>query len=333
MSEAGTAAGTTGRRNLVPPNWSLPPSVRRHVRDYAVVGCLVSLAVVLSVSSDSFLTSENLLNLLNGNVVLGLTALGATLVIIAGGFDLSNGAVYALCGVISAWLAIRVDPLIGLFCGVLAGVAVGSLNGALISWLNLNAFLATLATGLMFGGFALYITDGFLVDVTPYSAFTTLGEDEILGLPVPVVILIAATFATALILGRTRFGRHVYAVGGNPEAARLSGISATRIRIGVFAASGLLAALAGVIDVAKSGTGQASAGGTIPLDAISAVVIGGTSIMGGRGSVWRTVIGVLLLALIHNGFNLLNVAPYFQNLLTGLIIIVAIAANAAAGQK
>jgi ribose transport system permease protein len=313
--------------------WSAVLVVRRRARDYAVLGCLVALAVALSVGSDSFLTSENLINLLNGNVVLGLTALGATLVVIAGGFDLSNGALYALSGVISAWVAVRVDPVLGLLCGVLAGVVLGAANGALISTLNLNSFLATLATGLMFGGFALYITDGFLVDVTRFGVFTTLGETEVLGLPLPVVILLAATLVTGFVLQVTHFGRHVYAVGGNAEAARLSGISAARVRIGVFAASGLLAAMAGVIDVAKTGTGQASAGGTIPLDAISAVVIGGTSIMGGRGSVWRTVIGVLLLALIHNGFNLLNVAPYFQNVLTGLIIIVAIAANAAAGQK
>lgn len=306
------------------------------IRDYGIVFAFVTLFVVLAVTTPNFFSGQNLLNVLNQNAFIGIAACGATIVIIGGGFDLSQGAVYALSGAVAAWMAINVDPVIGITAGVLAGAMLGAFNGFLVSVVGIHSFLATLAAGLMFGGLAISVTGGFLVDASDSSTFVWLGREELIpSIPNPVLLFLLVVVVFGFLLARTKYGRYVYAVGGNPEAARLSGIRVGWVAAGTFVLSGLTASLAGLVEVSRSGTGQADPGGadTLALNAIAAAVIGGTSIRGGQGAIWRTVLGVLLLALITNAFNILNIEPQYQAILTGAIIVVAVALNSIAARR
>lgn len=302
-------------------------------RDYGIVVSFVVLFIVLSATTPNFLTKTNLLNILDQNAALGIIACGTTLVIIAGGFDLSVGAIFAASGVVAAWMAVHADPIAGLVLGFLLGGALGVFNGFLVSVVKVNSFLATLASALMMGGVALAVTGGFLIDASDSSVFTTLGRDTVGTVAYPVIVFVVVALVLGFVLSRTRFGRYVFAIGGNQEAARLSGVRVGLIRASTFVIGGLAAGLAGIIESSRAGTGQADVGGTLALDAIAAVVIGGTSILGGAGAMWRTVLGVLLLALIRNGFNILNIAPELQAIYTGAIIVVAVAMNSLAGRR
>lgn len=295
--------------------------------DFGVVLTFIALFVALSVVSPAFLTTRNLVNILDQSASVGIIACAATLVIIAGGFDLSAGAIFALAGVVAARIAVVSQPWIGMLAGLLIGLALGVLNGALISGFRINPFVATLSTGMMIRGLAVVITSGFLVTVAD-PAYTIIGRGSALGVKYSVWIFAVFILACWFILARTKLGRHIYAVGGNPEAARLSGIRVGVIQTITFAISGFGAGLAGLIASSRVSTGQADAGALIELTAIAAVVIGGTSIAGGEGAIWRTVIGVLLLALIGNGFNMLSVEPFYQDIVKGAIIVVSVSADA-----
>jgi ribose transport system permease protein len=298
------------------------------VRDYGIVMSFVALFVTLTVTSDVFLTQRNLLNVLDQSAAVGLMACGGTLVIIAGGFDLSVGAIFAITGVIAASMAKYVDPGFALVLGMLAGLVLGAVNGLLVTVGRVNPFMATLASSIIIRGIALVITGGFLVSVTNRS-FSTLGRGvAVLDVKWSIVIWLVFALACGFLLARTTFGRHVYAAGGNADAARLSGISVGVIRTITYAVSGMSAGLAGVIVTSRVSSSQADAGTGIELSVIAAIVIGGTSIMGGEGAIWRSVLGVLLLALIGNGFNLLGVNPIYQQILQGAIILMAVAVDA-----
>ncbi|MGH2945021.1 MAG: ABC transporter permease [Solirubrobacteraceae bacterium] len=291
---------------------------------------------MLSATTPNFLTVENLLNVLDQNAFVGIAACGATLVIIGGGFDLSVGAIYALAGAVAAWVTVEADPLLGLLAGATIGPVLGVLNGALVAGVGIHSFLATLATALAFSGLAVAVTDGFLIDASDSTTFVWLGREELVPeIPNPVLLFALVAASLGLLLSRTRLGRYIYAVGGNIEAARLSGVRVGLVTASTFLISGFAAAVAGLVEVSKSGTGQASPGGTttLPLDAIAAVVIGGTSIKGGQGAVWRTVLGVLLLALITNAFNILNVEPQYRDIFSAAIIIAAVAVNSVAARR
>lgn len=306
------------------------------MRDYGIVVAFVVLFVVLSITTPNFLTSQNLLNVLNQNAFVGIAACGATLVIIAGGFDLSNGSIYALSGAVAAWVTVHHDPLLGLLAGALVGPGLGVLNGLLITGIGIHSFLATLASALAISGLAVAVTGGFLIDASTSNTFLWIGREELIpGWPNPVVLFAIVAIVLGYTLARTRFGRYVYAVGGNIEAARLSGIRTARIIVATFVISGLTASIAGLVQVSKSGTGQALPGGatSLPLDTIAAVVIGGTSIKGGEGAIWRTVLGVLLLALINNAFNILSLEPQYRDIFTGAIIVGAVALNSLATRR
>jgi ribose transport system permease protein len=318
MSETGTA-----RPSLRRP---LPTveSLYGLVRDYGIVFAVLALFVVLSFSSEAFLTKTNLLNILSQNAPLGIIACGATLVIVAGGFDLSVAAIAAVCGVIAAWTANHVSPEAGLAAGMAAGLLFGAFNGFLVAGLGINAFIATIASALVFTGIAELITGGELILVEA-SSFSRLGLGEVGSIHYSVLIFAGFVAAFWFLLARTALGAGVYAVGGNSTAARLSGIRVAAVRIATFMLSGLTAAVAGVLIASRVSTGQSDAGAGLELQAIAAVVIGGTSIMGGEGAVWRTVLGVMLLALIVNGFNILNVDPVWQGITEGAIILAAVA--------
>lgn len=302
-------------------------TVLHFLQNYAVLIMIVALTIALSLMSDSFFTVRNLLNILNQNAPLAIMASAMTLVIIAGGFDLSVGAIFAMGAVCSAWIALHVDPYIGLLMAPVIGLLLGTTNGLVITTLKVHSFLATIATSLIFKGIAIVISDGRLIPVR-MAEFTWLGRDKIAGVFIAVWVMVIFALLLTFLLNRTVFGRKVFSVGGNEEAAILSGIRTNRIKIATFALAGLAAGLASAIQVSRISMGQASAGTGMELQAIAAVILGGTSIYGGVGAVWRSIAGVLLLALINNGFNILNADPFYRDLTTGLVILAAIGISA-----
>lgn len=299
---------------------------------FAVLIMIVILLVTLTLLSDSFLTTRNLLNILNQNAPLAIMASAMTFVIIGGGFDLSVGAIFAVGAVCSAWVALHVDPLLGLMLAPVIGMLFGAMNGLVITFLNVHSFLATIATSLIFRGIAVVISDGRLIPVR-MDAFTWLGRGKIGGVFIAVWVMVLFAVALTFILTRTTLGRKILSVGGNEQAAILSGIRTKRIKIATFAIAGLAAGLASAISVSRISMGQASAGTGMELQAIAAVILGGTSIYGGIGAVWRSIAGVLLLALINNGFNILNADPFYRDLTTGLIILAAIGISASGNRR
>ena len=283
------------------------------------------------------MTLRNQLNILDQAHQIGLLAVAVTVVIIAGGFDLSMGAIFAMSGVIAAMVARdlgqiegleQAAPAIGWIAGILAGTLIGLLNGVLVTVFRINTFVATLASGIVIRGLALVITQAEQVRVAD-RAFQELARGEILGIRNTVFIWIGFALILTFVLVKTRFGRYVFASGDNPDAATLSGINVNLIRTITFGISGFAAGLAGVISASKFLRAANDGGQGIELIAIAAVVIGGTSIMGGEGAIWRTVLGVLLLRLIENGFNLINVDTFYQDIFQGLIILFAVALDAA----
>jgi ribose transport system permease protein len=297
------------------------------LRDYAIVFTFAALFITLTFESSSFLTKTNLLNVLDQSSALGIIACGGTVVFIAGGFDLSVGAVFGMCGVVAAMLEPHLGPGAALFVGVLTGFGIGVANGLLVTVGRINSFMATIGSSFVIAGFAVLLTGGFLITVTN-EAYAILGRDEFLGIKYSIWLWAGFALILTLMLEGTTFGRYIFASGGNPEAARLSGIRVNVIRTAAFAISGLSAALGGVLVSSRVQTGQADAGSQIVLTVIAAIVIGGTSIFGGEGAIWRSVLGILLLTLIGNGFNLLNVNPIYQQILQGMIILFAVGLDA-----
>jgi len=297
-------------------------------RNYATVILVVVLCVVMSFASPVFLSSTNLINIVNQNVPLSLIAIAGTFVIISGAFDLSTASIFAVASVIAAWLAVKTgNPALGLMSAPLVGLVLGVANGLAVTLLRVHSFLATLATSLVYGAIAVLVTGGSLIVVSA-SSFTTLGRGRWFGIFIAIYVFVFFLALMWFLLNGTTFGRHVFAVGGNPEAAQLSGIRVARTRIIVFALSGVASGSAAAIGVSLVGSGQPQAGTGLALSAIAAVILGGTSIYGGRGAVWRSVTGVLLIALIGNGFDLLNFNPQIQNLVEGVIILAAVGLSA-----
>jgi ribose transport system permease protein len=291
---------------------------------YAIVAVALALFVSLSLLSGSFLTSRNLLNIANQSAPLALIAAALTLVVIGGDFDLSSGAVFGLTGILSAWTAGHMGPAAAIIVGPLAGLLLGMVNGAVITGFNIHSFLATLATSMVFRGLAELITGGALIPVR-MAGFAWLGRGRIGMVHVAAIVLAVASGVLMFLLNRTTFGRRVFAVGGNEQAAILSGIRTRRVKIAIFAIAGSAAGLAGVIGVSRISIGQPQAGAGLEFSALAAVILGGTSIYGGRGAIWRSLVGVFVLALIGNGFNILNINPFYKDLTTGLIIVAAVA--------
>lgn len=295
--------------------------------DYGIIFAFIAVFVTLSILAPAFFSVRNMLNVLDQASQVGLVALGATMTIIGGGFDLSTGAIFALSGAVAAFVARLGYPELGLVVGMVVGLTLGFVNGGLISSLRINSFVATLGSGLIFRGLAFVLTAGLLIQIED-DRFAFLGRGRFLQAKIPVYFFAAFALFTWFLLSRTAFGRYVYAIGGNAEAARLSGVRVGLVRTLTFAISGLSGGIAGVIGASRITTGQANVGTGIELSAIAAVVIGGTSIMGGEGAVWRTLFGVLLLQLISNGMNILNVPPFYQLIVEGGVIMFAVALDA-----
>ena len=282
--------------------------------------------ITLTLLSDNFFTSRNLANILDQWAALGLLAVGETICIIAGVFDLSVGAIVSVSGVVACKVALSTSPAMGLAAGALTGLGLGIANGIVIHLTRINSFIGTLATSIVFAGVAILVTGGNIVTVID-ETFGVVGQQKALGVKYTGWTLIGFTILAALLLSRSIFGRYVYAVGGNAEAARLSGIRVDLIRGACFALSGLAAGIAGMLLASRTQSAQANLGAGMELTAISAAVVGGTSIFGGDGAVWRGFLGVMLLAIIGNGFNLLDVDTTYQQIVYGGLILVAVAAD------
>lgn len=318
--ESRTTAGATDAPRYAPG----PARSVRQLRDYGIVIAFLALFVGLSIGSPVFLTERNLLNLAEQYSQVGIIACGVTLVIIAGGFDLSAGAIYAFAGVVAAKVGLSAGAVPGLAAGVLAGGALGAVNGLALALFRVNSFIGTLASSYVFRGAATVITGGFLVRLSDDN-FRALGTDDLFGVSYAIIVFVVVALLCGFTLQRTRFGRYLFAVGGNREAARLSGIRVRWIQGAVFTISGLCAGLAGTLSASQLSSGRADAGAGLELTAIAAVVIGGTSINGGEGAIWRTILGVFFIAILGNGFNVLGIDAFYQLIAQGLIIFGCVA--------
>ena len=286
----------------------------------------VILFVVLSIASSPFLHTANLINILDQQASYLDIAAAGTLVLVAGGIDLSVGATYGLTTVIAGELALHGQPVLAIVLAVGAGLVVGLVNGLIVTVLKINPLIAPLATSFVIAGAALKVTSGNLVVLSATSSFFKFANTQFLTIPSAVWMSAVFVAVLALLLARTTFGRHVVAAGGNAEAARLAGVRVNLIRVVTFVISGGAAGLGGVIDTSRLLSAQAGSGGSqLAFTVLAGIVVGGTSIAGGEGSVVRTAIGVLFIALIGNGFNLLGVDPLYQQIVLGLLLIAAVA--------
>ena len=293
-----------------------------------IIVAFLVLCVFLSVfpkTSGSFFTRQNIFNVLRQISTNLFLACGMTMVIILGGIDLYVGSIIALSGCISAGCVARYNlPLpIALLMGLLVGLLVGMFNGAVISKTTIPAFIVTLATMNIAKGLAYVYTGGSPVRVVT-KEWQFLGAGYVGIFPTPVVILVIVLIITAIIMNKTKMGRHMYAVGGNQQAAEFSGIKVEKVKFFVHAFSGLMAGLAGIVLASRMYSGQPTAGDGAEMDAIAAVVVGGTSMAGGSGKIGGTIIGGLIIGVLNNGLNLLNVNSFWQYVVKGVVILLAV---------
>lgn len=298
--------------------------MRRVLLDNGALSALVVLVVAMSLLSGDFLTTQNLLNVGVQAAVTAILAFGVTFVIVSAGIDLSVGSVAALSATVLAWSATSagVPVVLAVVLAIVTGIACGFVNGALVSYGKLPPFIATLAMLSIARGLSLVISQGSPIAFP--DSVSVLGDTLGGWLPVPVLVMIAMGLITALILGRTFIGRSMYAIGGNEEAARLSGLRVKRQKIVIYALSGLFAAVAGIVLASRLVSAQPQAAQGYELDAIAAVVIGGASLAGGVGKASGTLIGALILAVLRNGLNLLSVSAFWQQVVIGVVIALAV---------
>ncbi|MFC3210085.1 ribose ABC transporter permease [Planomicrobium okeanokoites] len=287
---------------------------------------LILIIVIITLLNPGFLSLNNILNVLRQVSINALIAFGMTFVILTGGIDLSVGSILALTGAVTAgMMASGVDPILAMFVGLLLGALLGAFNGVIIAKGKVAPFIATLATMTIYRGITLVYTEGRPVSgIGDGGAFQMLGRGYFLGIPIPVVTMIISFLILYFILKKTTFGRRVYAVGGNEEASILSGINADRIKIYVYSLIGFLSAFAALILTSRLNSAQPTAGQMFELDAIAAVVLGGTSLTGGRGWIVGTLIGALIIGVLNNGLNLIGVSSFFQQVVKGAVILLAV---------
>ncbi|TDV60322.1 monosaccharide ABC transporter membrane protein (CUT2 family) [Pseudomonas sp. LP_7_YM] len=290
---------------------------------YPFVGLLL-VTVFMIFASDKFLTGANLENIARQVSINAIIAVGMTCVILTGGIDLSVGPVMALSGTLTTGLMVAGVPApIAILIGLLVGVGFGVGNGVFVAYLKMPPIIVTLATMGIARGLGLMYTDGYPIAGMP-EWFAWFGRGTLFGIQVPILIMLLTYFVAWVLLQHTRIGRYVYAIGGNEEAVRLSGVRASRFKLLVYSISGLTAAIAGLVLSSRLMSGQPNAGIGFELDAIAAVVLGGASIAGGRGVIIGTLVGALLLGVLNNGLNMLGVSPYVQSVIKGAIILLAI---------
>ncbi|NTE88316.1 ABC transporter permease [Agrobacterium rubi] len=319
--------------NKTTSGWFSSDRRRLIIQEYGIFLAFLLLSVILSFSNQYFLTSGNISNILLQTSINGVLAIGMTFVILTRGIDLSVGSVVALAGIVSGSLATTsatagvfgapYPPYVAMIAGILVGLACGTIVGIIVSRFAVPAFVATLGMLSAARGMTLIYGGGKPVPgLTP--AFRWIGTGDVFGIPMPVVILACVFIVSWWVLNRTRFGRYIYAVGGNPHAAKTSGINVNRIRFVVYTISGALSGLAGMMLSARTGSALPQAGVAYELDAIAAVVIGGTSLSGGVGRVTGTLIGALIIGVMNNGLDLLGIQSYYQQVIKGALIVGAV---------
>ncbi|CAM4494562.1 ribose ABC transporter permease [Paenibacillus phoenicis] len=291
------------------------------------IGPLIGLALImiaLSIFADNFLTVNNLLNVLRQVSINALIAFGMTFVILTGGIDLSVGSIFALSSALTAGLmAGGMNTWLAVAVGIASGAAMGAVNGLIVAKGRLAPFIVTLATMTIYRGLTLVYTDG--KPITGLNKdFALLGKGYFLQIPTPIIWMVLAFAVVYIILKHTTFGRRVYAVGSNEEATWLSGISTSKVKLLVYSISGLLASISGLILTSRLNSAQPTAGVSYELDAIAAVVLGGTSLSGGKGWIVGTLIGAVIIGVLNNGLNLLNVSSFYQQVVKGAVILIAV---------
>lgn len=287
---------------------------------------LILLVIIISALNSAFLEPSNLFNLLRQVSINGLIAFGMTFVILTGGIDLSVGSTLALSSAMIAILMVSgVDSIVALLIGCIFGAILGAVNGILITLGKMAPFIATLATMTVFRGLTLVITDGNpITNLNGNYAFQLFGRGYFLGIPVPAVTMFITFIILYIILHKTVFGRQTYAMGGNEKAAFISGIKVNKLKVMIYSLAGLMSAVAGAILTSRLNSAQPTAGMSYELDAIAAVVLGGTSLTGGKGRILGTLIGVLIIGVLNNGLNLLGVSSFYQQVVKGVVIIIAV---------
>ena len=321
-----TATDTTTGPQRAPRKQDLPLS---RVASYGtLLGLLVLIITFTALDPRGiFLTAGNFTNILEQIAVLAIVASGQTVVMVVGDFDLSVGALASLVGVITAQLLTGGVPVpVAVAAGLLVGVLAGMLNGLLVAWLGLTAFIATLATMTSFSGLALLVSNGATVFGLPPS-FVAIGQGRLGPVPMPVVLAVVMAALVWFVLSRTVLGRQWYAVGGNAEAARMSGVNTQLVRFTAFLVSGFTSALAGVVLTARLASGHPSAGDPMMLMSIAAVFLGVTLARAGQPILGGTLVGLMIVGVLNNGLNLLQVNSYVQQVLTGVIIVLAVSGS------
>ncbi|SMG60372.1 ABC transporter permease [Paraburkholderia susongensis] len=307
----------------------------KHLSRYGIVAAFVAICIALSSLNPYFLTVNNLLNILQQVSINGLLAIGMTFVILAGGIDLSVGSVVAFAGMVAASVVAGDtphSPVVAVAAGVAVGAACGALNGVVIARFRVPAFVVTLGMLSVARGATQIYNDGMPISGLS-DAFLFLGQGKVAGVPIPVLIFLGLFAASFVVLRYSRFGRYVYAVGGNEKSARASGVPTRLILLSVYAICGACAGLAGIVLNARTTSALTQAGVGYELDAIAAVVIGGTSLSGGIGGVAGTLFGVLIIGVINNGLDLMGVSSYYQQVIKGAVIVCAVLLDIAARRE
>ncbi|BBE26970.1 MULTISPECIES: ABC transporter permease [Latilactobacillus] len=303
-------------------------SAQKFIAKLGPVLALLVLVVAVSVMNMSFLAPSNLLNLLRQVSINALIAFGMTFVILTGGIDLSVGSILALSGAISAYMIqAGVSPAISIAIGMLTGALFGLINGILVAYGKAAPFIATLATMTIFRGGTYVFTNGNPITGTKINEsflFQFMGRGYLFGIPFPIIIMLIAFGILYVVLHKTTFGRKTYALGGNEEAAYVAGVNTKKVTMIIYTLSGLMASVAGVILTSRLSSAQPDAGTSYEMDAIAAVVLGGTSLAGGKGRIFGTLIGALIIGTLNNGMNLLGISSFYQQIVKGIVIIVAV---------
>lgn len=293
------------------------------LRRYGILIGLIGLITGFSILSERFFTISNMLIVMRQTSIVAFLAVGMSFVIIGAGIDLSVGSVLAFSGAVGAGVMQNGGIFFGIIAGLALGTALGAFNGIVITKLKIPAFIATLAMMAIARGGTLVFTDGRPITGLP-SSFAFLGRGYIGNVPFPIILMLIIFVLAYIILKLTRFGRYVYATGGNINAARASGIKVDNVIISTFAISGFLSGLTGMVLASRLNSAQPTAGMGYELDAIAAVVLGGTNLFGGEGELWGTLVGAFIMGILNNGLNMLNVSSFYQQVVKGIVILIAV---------
>lgn len=301
-------------------------SIKRILGSYGIVFVLIALIVVFAILSNRFLTPDNIFNILRQVSIVGIIAVGMTFIMLTGGIDLSVGSVAGFAGVGAALLMTEqsMNPVLAAVIMCLFGIGLGLANGFFISKLAVPPFIATLGMMVSIRGLAYIITGGLPVFGFD-SSYTQLGQGYLGPIPIPVLIMAAVFIFGIIFLSKTRAGRHIYGVGGNEEASRLSGVNVSKIKFLVYAVGGFMSALAGLVILARTNSGQPNAGEGYEMDVITGVVLGGVSMTGGQGKLYMVIIGVLIMGILQNGMTMLGINEFVQKFVRGMVLIAAVA--------